>query len=491
MQAANEVQISEESPWVIKRGPRVQREACALAACRCKGVVPILSFNETELTLPLVVGTTLQGRLAEGPLSAVDTYQLAAALMTTLADIHARGWVHNDISPSNILLTAGGPMLIDFDAASQRDSTPHLFGTIHYMAPERFDGQSPSPESDLYSLGITLFEAVTGRLPFDAVTTAEIITAHHRHLFLDITALRPDLPSDLARMIVKLTSRLPADRVLLCPMLPLEDLHTDVVGKAQRGQKLDDSTLAAKAGITLEQLAATKAGESLDQLFALAGALGLHGPSLLAMARSEWRPAPVSLLGLEQFNTPFDDMTVNAYIVFDPITKQAAAFDTGATAQPMVDFVKAQGLTLTHLFITHTHPDHIADIASLVAVNPGVQVLSNSAEPAPKSTTFDIETHPSWSIGGLTVEPRLTTGHSKGGISYVISGLTQPVAIVGDALFASSMGGGMVSYADALATNRAQLFTLPDNTIVCPGHGPLTTIGEEKQHNPFYPEYKH
>jgi glyoxylase-like metal-dependent hydrolase (beta-lactamase superfamily II) len=86
--------------------------------------------------------------------------------------------------------------------------------------------------------------------------------------------------------------------------------------------------------------------------------------------------------------------------------------------------------------------------------------------------------------------PRSTWGHSKGGISYVVSGLAKPVVVVGDALFSSSMGGGMVSFADALATNRKELFTLPDETIVCPGHGPLTTIGEEKAHNPFYPEYK-
>jgi glyoxylase-like metal-dependent hydrolase (beta-lactamase superfamily II) len=52
------------------------------------------------------------------------------------------------------------------------------------------------------------------------------------------------------------------------------------------------------------------------------------------------------------------------------------------------------------------------------------------------------------------------------------------------------MGGGMVSFADALATNRKEIFTLPDETVVAPGHGPLTTVSEEKQHNPFYPEFK-
>jgi glyoxylase-like metal-dependent hydrolase (beta-lactamase superfamily II) len=75
-------------------------------------------------------------------------------------------------------------------------------------------------------------------------------------------------------------------------------------------------------------------------------------------------------------------------------------------------------------------------------------------------------------------------------VTYVLHGLSKPVAIVGDALFASSMGGGGVSYAEALKTNRECIFTLPDTTILCPGHGPMTTVAEEKRHNPFFPEYK-
>ena len=69
----------------------------------------------------------------------------------------------------------------------------------------------------------------------------------------------------------------------------------------------------------------------------------------------------------------------------------------------------------------------------------------------------------------------------------MVSGLSQLVAVVGDAMFAGSMGGGGVSYADALRTNRAEILTLPDETILCPGHGPLSTVGEQKAHNPFFP----
>ena len=272
--------------------------------------------------------------------------------------------------------------------------------------------------------------------------------------------------------------------------LPLEDFFNDVISKAQRGLRLDDDSLAVQASISVEDLRAAKNGTANPSVLShLASPLGLHGPSLLAMAGQSWRPQEVSLDGLAQFNTTWDDMTVNAYLVWDPKAKLAAAFDTGATAQPMLDFIEANELSLALVFLTHTHPDHIADLQLLSAGNSHA-VFINEREPTSGAQTFSVDRSPSWQLGSLTIEPRNTHGHSKGGTTYVISGLAQPVAVVGDALFASSMGGGMVSFADALATNRKEIFTLPDNTIVCPGHGPLTTVGEEKAHNPFYPEFK-
>ena len=122
------------------------------------------------------------------------------------------------------------------------------------------------------------------------------------------------------------------------------------------------------------------------------------------------------------------------------------------------------------------------------AAYPKAEIFIGELEPIPGAKL--VRQGQVLSFGGLTLECRLTTGHSVGGITYVISGLERPVAIVGDAIFAGSMGGGKISWADALATNRAQIFTLPDTTVLCPGHGPLTTLAEEKAHNPFYPEFK-
>lgn len=270
-------------------------------------------------------------------------------------------------------------------------------------------------------------------------------------------------------------------------MLPLEDLYTDVIGKAQRGLGLDDEALAARAGIPAKWVGNVKSGDIDETVMRkVALELNLHPGALLAMARKEWRPAAVELTGLAQFNTPFEDMTVNAYLVWDPATRQAAAFDTGADAKPMADFIMSKGLTLEAIYLTHTHPDHVADLPTLLT---GKQpVFASRKEPWDGAELFDCGRE--FRLGGLTIESRQTWGHSKGGVTYVVRGLKQTVAIVGDALFASSMGGGGASYADALQTNRREIFSLPNDTIICPGHGPLTTIAEEKAHNPFYPEFK-
>lgn len=267
--------------------------------------------------------------------------------------------------------------------------------------------------------------------------------------------------------------------------LPLEDLFNDVLSKAQRGLGLSNDALAERAGVSAAQVAAAKEGATdAGVLLKLAPPLGLHGPSLLAMMNGDWHPNPVNLTGLAQFNTPYHDMTVNSYLIWDVDSKEAAAFDTGASAAPMIDAIAARDLTLRYLFLTHTHPDHVSDVAPLCVP----EVLVSQREPLAGAHTFAPGT--TWKLGKLEIEARSTWGHSKGGTTFVVTGLAQPVAVVGDALFASSMGGGIVSYSDALATNRKEIFSLPDQTILCPGHGPLTTVGEEKAHNPFYPEFK-
>ncbi len=266
--------------------------------------------------------------------------------------------------------------------------------------------------------------------------------------------------------------------------IPLEDGYADILGKARRGLGISESSLAAESGLDAAQLRALFGGE-FDENAArkVAPALGLDPDALADAGKGAWTPEPVeSPDGLACFNTPFEDMRVNSYLVWDPVTMLAAAFDTGSDVSGMLEVLRAKGLTLQMILLTHTHGDHVFDLDRLqektgASAHVSRRERMHGAEPFEEGTRF--------TLGGLSVETRLTFGHSAGGTTYVISGLARPVAVVGDALFAGSMGGGMVSYEDALKTSRENILTLPGETILCPGHGPLTTVAEEKLHNPF------
>jgi glyoxylase-like metal-dependent hydrolase (beta-lactamase superfamily II) len=75
-------------------------------------------------------------------------------------------------------------------------------------------------------------------------------------------------------------------------------------------------------------------------------------------------------------------------------------------------------------------------------------------------------------------------------MTFVVRGLDRPVAVAGDSLFAGSMGAGNVSYQDAVRNNLEKILTLPEKTIICPGHGPMTTVAEEKKHNAFFASFE-
>jgi len=269
--------------------------------------------------------------------------------------------------------------------------------------------------------------------------------------------------------------------------IPLEDSFTDILGKTQRGLKWSDEATAKTAGVSVQDLTEAKRGEINEPVLRkIAGALGLGPSRVVDSARKAWQPHPLEVAGLAQFNTPYEDMTVNSYLAWHPQELEAVAFDTGADCRPMLDLAKARGLQIKLILLTHIHPDHILALDTLKSETRAPARVS-AIEPTPGAEPFALPQ--TFKMGRLSIEARLTAGHAAGGITFVITGLERPVAIVGDALFAGSMGGGLVSFADALANNRKQIFTLPDNTVVCAGHGPLTTVGEEKRHNPFYPEY--
>ena len=268
-------------------------------------------------------------------------------------------------------------------------------------------------------------------------------------------------------------------------MIPLEDNVGDIIGKAQRGLGISDSQLAERARVGSETIRRMRDGDFDEPaLLSIAPILDLSGSALCELAGGEWHPKKIEEgEGLAQFNTDYGGIAVNAYLTWDPATRVAAAFDTGADSKEMVRFANRHKLNVQLILLTHAHADHVADLPCL-REETGADVFTPKREPVPGAEAID--EGKSFQLGNLKIDTRLTWGHSPGGMTYVVTGLTRPIAIVGDSLFAGSMGGGNVSYQDALRNNLEKILTLPDDTIICPGHGPMTTVGEEKQHNPFF-----
>jgi len=270
-------------------------------------------------------------------------------------------------------------------------------------------------------------------------------------------------------------------------MIALEDNAEDIIGKAMRGLALSPEALSQASGVSVAAITSLRRGD-FDAAAArkIAAPLGLDAESLVQIGLGKWRPQPRQVEGLHQFRNEAG-MAPNAYLVFHAGSRTALVFDTGEDATAMLRQIEMLGCGVQAIFITHTHGDHIACLKSLRLRFPAARVIVGRHEPLPGASLVDDGDQ--LQIGPLHIECRLTTGHSAGGITYVVDGLETTLAIVGDALFAGSIGGGMVSWTDALENNRRKIFTLPDESVVCPGHGPLTTIGEEKRHNPFYPEF--
>jgi hydroxyacylglutathione hydrolase len=267
--------------------------------------------------------------------------------------------------------------------------------------------------------------------------------------------------------------------------MELEDNFGDVIGKAQRGLGISDSELAKKSGVNMDLVRRVRDGQVDDAaLRAIAPALNLDAAALSDLASGNYKPKAIEdVAGLAQFSTDYSGMLVNAYLVWDPKTKHAVAFDTGADCNSMLKLATKENLSIKMILLTHAHPDHVADLPRL-REETRAQIFAPAGEMVPGSEKIDEGKH--FHVGPIDIEARLTWGHSPGGITFVCTGLARPVAIVGDSMFAGSMGGGTVSYKDAVQNNLEKILTLPDDTIICPGHGPMTSVAEEKIHNPFF-----
>jgi hydroxyacylglutathione hydrolase len=273
--------------------------------------------------------------------------------------------------------------------------------------------------------------------------------------------------------------------------MTLEDHSGNIIRKARQAAEISVEAAAKAAGVNVQEFSAfEESGRAPNQtnLRPLAELIGLDPARLERIARG-WLPSAVELSQwreLRVITTTQEGIAVNCYLIWDEVSREAALFDTGWEAAPILKLLAEEKLHLKHLFLTHTDEDHIAAMAALREHFPKLLLHSNSKNVPPQHRN---RANDFIHLGSLRITNRETPGHTEDSVAYIIG--TWPddaphVIVVGDTIFAGSIGTGKHSIQLLKQKVREQIFTLPNETLLCPGHGPLTTVGIEKQNNPFF-----
>jgi glyoxylase-like metal-dependent hydrolase (beta-lactamase superfamily II) len=271
----------------------------------------------------------------------------------------------------------------------------------------------------------------------------------------------------------------------------LEDDFSDVLRKAQRGTGIDETMLARSTGLDVQAIEAWRSGSALpspDEARALAGVLRLDPEKLAERAAGGWEPH-IALPAYVRHH-PHDPHPSNGYLFFLDDGKTAALIDPAGLPAPLLAAIDAGPYQLRYILITHKHADHCDATADVARAFPDAQIVmhrSDSAAIGPlASRALPIVDGDELPFGETaTIRMLHTPGHTDGSSCF----LFRSTLFSGDTLFAGSVGGVFgerSTYADLLESVRFKLFALDESTVVMPGHGPPSTIAEEKAHNPFF-----
>jgi len=174
--------------------------------------------NQLAMIMEFVEGETLANRLARAPLSTADAVNYADQVLSALSYAHKQNIIHRDIKPANMMLTPQGVVkLMDFGIArSSTDgsltTTGTTLGSLNYMPPEQVRGEAADARSDIYSFGVSLYEMLTGKLPFKGDSQYSLMTAHLNETPPEPITLRGDLPAGLNLIIMMMIAKDPASR---------------------------------------------------------------------------------------------------------------------------------------------------------------------------------------------------------------------------------------------------------------------------------------
>lgn len=203
---------------------RFHNEARSIANLSHPNIVTVHDFGSDEgayyIVMELVDGMDLKKIIkAEGALAVERALNLAIQICAGIGYAHRSGLVHADVKPQNVLLTSNEVVKVtDFGIAQAlSDTQPQqraevVWGSPHYFAPEQARGEQPSPASDVYAIGIVMFEMLTGRLPYSGYNQQELAMAHIKQPVPMVTDINPQVPAELARIVAKVMSKTPNDR---------------------------------------------------------------------------------------------------------------------------------------------------------------------------------------------------------------------------------------------------------------------------------------
>jgi serine/threonine-protein kinase len=266
---------------------RFRREAQVVARLAHPNLVRLLDGGEEPdgpfLVFELVEGRDLKAIVrAQGPLDPVMAAQTCAQVADALAYAHERGVVHRDIKSRNVMVTADGQAkltdfgiarLIEADAASGLTRTGTMIGTSDYLAPEQAEGLTADPRTDVYSLGVVLYECLTGELPYHGETPLAVALQHIREPMPDPRRLAPNVPPHVAAAVLRATEKDPERRfqraadlreALLAPeragrtavLPPLELADEGDTGRLQRRRSRRAVWAAAGTAVAVAAVAA-------------------------------------------------------------------------------------------------------------------------------------------------------------------------------------------------------------------------------------------
>ena len=278
-------------------------------------------------------------------------------------------------------------------------------------------------------------------------------------------------------------------------MANLEDEFGDIIAKARMGLGYLVDKLAASTGLSssdIESIEAYKYIPNRQIIFRLAEELSLNPDKLEDIANGAWVPnvsIPQNGMLIKEIEVVYGSYRENCYIVCCKATRTAAVVDPGGSVDAILQYLAEQEFILEFILITHAHADHIGGLRQLLDKAPNVRLVGCMQDQESFARFSSLE----WEIvqegvpvplGNMNIAPIHTPGHTSDSTCYYVNG----VCFVGDTLFAGSIGrpSSPQIYKQMLENIQSKILMLSDDTILLPGHGPATSVSEEKAHNPFF-----